>query len=366
MFSAGERVGAGAEVLAQEVEGAPRIGGSALVGLSLADILGAESSRAAETASRGPGWGKAKSVILIFLQGGPSHLDLWDPKTNVPESVRSPFKIIKSKVSGMEVTELLPKLAQVTDKFTFIRSMSYTPIGLFNHTAAIYQMVTGYTADKVSPSGQLEPPNAKDFPNIGSNVARFRPADVPMLPFVMLPRPLQESNVVGKRSRFHPRDQNAVLLGQVHRVAFVFSQVSQVNAELRLRPFCLRCRLVAFVAEPVREDDAAVALGRPLLHPERREREDHDARPHPAPPPAPGVALKSLSLFRIPVTGWSYDFSTLALTTMMLSAAIQCRLSDFAQMARRPRASSFSLRCRTWLRTVSTEIDRASAISLSV
>ena len=76
--------------------------------------------------------------------------------------------------------------------------MSYTPNGLFNHTAAIYQMMTGYTTDKVSPSGQLEPPSPKDFPNFGSNIIRLKPPDVPMLPFVMLPRPLQESNVVGK------------------------------------------------------------------------------------------------------------------------------------------------------------------------
>jgi Protein of unknown function (DUF1501) len=69
---------------------------------------------------------------------------------------------------------------------------------LFNHTAAIYQMMTGYTTDKVSPSGQLEPPSPKDFPNFGSQIIRLRPQSVPMLPFVMLPRPLQESNVVGK------------------------------------------------------------------------------------------------------------------------------------------------------------------------
>ena len=62
----------------------------------------------------------------------------------------------------------MPKLAQVIDKMTLIRSMSYTPNGLFNHTAAIYQMLTGYTTDKVSPSGQLEPPSPKDFPNFGS------------------------------------------------------------------------------------------------------------------------------------------------------------------------------------------------------
>jgi hypothetical protein len=89
-------------------------------------------------------------------------------------------------------------LAKINDKMTMIRSMSYTPNGLFNHTAAIYQMMTGYTTDKVSPSGQLEPPSPKDFPNFGSQIIKLRPPQVPMLPFVMLPRPLQESNVVGK------------------------------------------------------------------------------------------------------------------------------------------------------------------------
>ncbi|MDE0903544.1 MAG: DUF1501 domain-containing protein [Planctomycetota bacterium] len=173
-----------------------RIGGSSLLGLSLTESLGA---RALSTPlSGGPGWGRAKSVILIFLQGGPSHLDLWDPKDDVPDSVRSPFKTISSKVSGMEVTELLPRLAQVTDRLTFIRSMSYAPIGLFNHTAAHYQMLTGYTADKVSPSGQLDPPSPKDFPNLGSNIAKLKPPETAMLPFVMLPRPLQESNIIGK------------------------------------------------------------------------------------------------------------------------------------------------------------------------
>ena len=76
--------------------------------------------------------------------------------------------------------------------------MSYTPNGLFNHTAAIYQMMTGYTTDKVSPSGQLEPPSPKDFPNFGSQLIKLQPPTEPMLPFVMLPRPLQESGVVGK------------------------------------------------------------------------------------------------------------------------------------------------------------------------
>src|SRR6516162_6360754 len=179
-----------------------QVGGSAVLGVTLADILGWQKLQAKEQAKEagkeGPGFGKAKSVILLYLQGGPSHLDLWDPKDNVPDNVRSVFKAIDTKTSGVKVTEIMPKFAQVTDKVTLIRSMSYTPVGLFNHTAAIYQMLTGYTTDKVSPSGQLEPPTPKDFPNVGCNIARLKPPTEPMLPFVMMPRPLQESNVVGK------------------------------------------------------------------------------------------------------------------------------------------------------------------------
>ena len=175
-----------------------RVGGLSLAGLSLANVLRANENSPVPKGSEGRGFGKAKSVILVYLQGGPSHLDLWDPKDNVPDDVRSVFKAIPTKLPGVQVTELMPKLAQVLDKTTLIRSMSYSPNGLFNHTAAIYQMHTGYTTDKVSPSGQLEPPNAKDFPTVGSNVIKFKPPEVPMLPFVMMPRPLQESNVVGK------------------------------------------------------------------------------------------------------------------------------------------------------------------------
>ena len=136
---------------------------------------------------------------MVYLQGGPSHLDLWDPKDDVPDNVRSAFKSIDDQgCRASSSPRSCPKLSQVNDKFTMIRSMSYTPNGLFNHTAAIYQMMTGYTTDKVSPSGQLEPPSPKDFPNFGSNIIRLKPPTEPMLPFVMLPRPLQESNVVGK------------------------------------------------------------------------------------------------------------------------------------------------------------------------
>jgi uncharacterized protein (DUF1501 family) len=182
-----------------------RVGGASLLGLSLADLLSFEAraqqaapAAGAAGAAAAAGSASAKNVILLYLQGGPSHLDLWDPKDGCPADVQSVYKRIKTKVDGIDLVETLPKLAQVTDKLTLIRSMSYSPNGLFNHTAAIYQMLTGWTADKVSPSGQLEPPTPKDFPNFGCELVRLKPTEVPMLPFVMMPRPLQESGVIGK------------------------------------------------------------------------------------------------------------------------------------------------------------------------
>jgi hypothetical protein len=178
-----------------------RVGGVTMMGLSLPNLLHLEGrARAAQDPPKagGKGFGKAKSVLLLYLQGGPSHIDIWDPKPDAPANIRSQFKPIATKVPGVTVSETMPKLAQQLDKATLIRSVSYTPKGLFNHTAAMYQMLTGYTPDRVSPSGQLEPPSPADFPNAGSNIIKLKPLDNPMLPFVMLPRPLQESNVIGK------------------------------------------------------------------------------------------------------------------------------------------------------------------------
>src|SRR5881394_3637095 len=175
-----------------------RIGGAGVLGLSLGDIFRLQAASSEPEGNLKTGWGNAKSVIFIFLQGGPSHIDIWDPKPDAPSNIRGEFKPIKTNVPGIHLSEVMPLLAKQMDKATLIRSLSYTPAGLFNHTAAIYQMMTGYTPDRVSPSGQLEPPSASDFPCIGSQVSKMKPLEGSMLPFVMLPRPLQESNVVGK------------------------------------------------------------------------------------------------------------------------------------------------------------------------
>ena len=177
-----------------------QVGSLGLMGMQLSQVLALQEAAKASVPkfAGAQGFGAAKSVIVLFLQGGPSHIDIWDPKPDAPSNVRGEFKPIKTKVPGIELSETMPKLGQAIDKATLIRSMSYTPAGLFNHTAAIYQMLTGYPPDVVSPSGQLEPPSPIDFPTAGSWISKFLPPTEPVLPFVEMPRPLQESNVIGK------------------------------------------------------------------------------------------------------------------------------------------------------------------------
>jgi hypothetical protein len=222
-----------------------RVGGSGLLGATLGGMFQMQAKAAEQARTGGAGWGKAKSIIMCYLQGGPSHLDLWDPKEDVPENVKSAFSSINTKLPGIRFTENLPRFAQVIDKVTMIRSMGYTPNGLFNHTAAIYQLMTGWTTDKVSPSGQLEPPDPRDFPNFGSQLIRLRPVTVPMLPFVMLPRPLQESNVIGKGG-------TAGFLGKAYDPYTLFPEGDDLDMnkmdriridDLRLRPEVFGTRL---------------------------------------------------------------------------------------------------------------------------
>ena len=151
-----------------------RVGGSGMFGLTLGSMLQMKSQAEESKIGGGPGWGKAKSVVLIYLQGGPSHLDLWDPKPDAPDNVKSIFQPIDTKLPGVQFTEILPKLAQINDKFTMIRSLGYTPNGLFNHTAAIYQMMTGYTNGSIGSVGgfrrmMFEPKFGKSFGLGGSS-----------------------------------------------------------------------------------------------------------------------------------------------------------------------------------------------------
>src|SRR5688572_8713743 len=109
-----------------------RVGGSGLLGMTLGGMFQLQAKANEPARGGGAGWGRAKSIIMVYLQGGPSHLDLWDPKADVPDNVKSAFNSVNTCLPGVRLTEIMPQFAQALDKVTLIRSMSYTPNGLFN------------------------------------------------------------------------------------------------------------------------------------------------------------------------------------------------------------------------------------------
>src|SRR5579883_2655170 len=92
-----------------------RIGGAGLIGLNLPEFLAWKASAAARVTSPTKAFGGAKSVLLLFLQGGPSHIDIWDPKPEAPANIRGEFKAIPTKVPGIQVSETMPLLARQMD-----------------------------------------------------------------------------------------------------------------------------------------------------------------------------------------------------------------------------------------------------------
>jgi len=156
-----------------------RVGG--LGGLSL---FHADWMRAA--AARAPVRAKAKSVILIFNSGGPSHTDLWDPKPEAPDDVRGSFRAIKTNVSGIRVTELLPRMATLADKYAIVRSVHHTHQG---HNAAMYWSIVGrpYSIDST-----LINPSRTDMPSLGTLVGWLAQRDHysgALPPYVITPAP---------------------------------------------------------------------------------------------------------------------------------------------------------------------------------
>src|SRR6266849_1526375 len=96
-----------------------RAGGLALGGLTLSDFLRLKAAGAVAPNGRG------KSVIMICLGGGPSHLDTYDMKPDAPSEFRGEFHPVKSNVPGMYLTEMLPQQAKIADKFAVVRSATW-------------------------------------------------------------------------------------------------------------------------------------------------------------------------------------------------------------------------------------------------
>ena len=172
------------------------VGGLSLLGWSLPELLSREA-QAASMPATAAGFGKADSVILVYLQGSPSHIDLWDPKPNAPAEIRGEFKPIETTAPGMVVGEVLPMLAQQAKHFALVRSIGVDPKGLRNHGAAIYMLMTGHDPGNFSATGLAVPPSREDLPSVGSVVARYRPASGGSFSYVAVGSPVKEGREIG-------------------------------------------------------------------------------------------------------------------------------------------------------------------------
>jgi len=136
-----------------------------LAGVSVPSLLRHHAHAAGE--------GRAKrktSVILFWLSGGPSHLDMWDPKPDAPREVRGPFESIPTKVPGVRISEHLPLQAGIMDKLTILRAVDASASG---HTPITFQAGTPLATRDNEGAG---------YPSMGSVAAKFRGPNHPGMP----------------------------------------------------------------------------------------------------------------------------------------------------------------------------------------
>jgi hypothetical protein len=144
-----------------------KIGSLGFLGLSLADFFRLRAASGATAVA------KERSCIILWLSGGPSHLDLFDPKPEAAEEIRGPFKAIPTNVSGIQISEHLPKTARHADKFHIIRSLTSKEA---NHERATNYLLTGYL-----------PLPTMEFPSIGSIISKEKGGRNGLPPYVVIP-----------------------------------------------------------------------------------------------------------------------------------------------------------------------------------
>lgn len=147
-----------------------RLGALAPLGLGLPRLL---------SAAEPP---RARSCLLIFLEGGPSHIDLWDMKPEAPAEVRGAFKPIATRIPGVHVCEHLPLSAPHWHRFAQVRSVHHA---VNDHNAGAYYALTGHSPVEGGRLVVAESP--KNFPPIGAVAARFRPTGRALPDFIHIP-----------------------------------------------------------------------------------------------------------------------------------------------------------------------------------
>jgi hypothetical protein len=151
-----------------------QVGSIGVLGLSLPRLLRAEACR--DRAAR------ADACILIFLNGGPSHLDMWDMKPAAPKEIRGEFKPIATTVPGVQFSEHLPRLARHMHRCALVRSVHHSVNNA--HAAAVYVGLTGHDRGDANVAIGAGP---NDYPAIGSVLGLCRPPRTPVVPYVSMP-----------------------------------------------------------------------------------------------------------------------------------------------------------------------------------
>jgi hypothetical protein len=152
-----------------------QIGAASFLGLTLPGLLRA-------TISPGQATPAADACILVFLNGGPSHLDMWDMKPDAPVEIRGEFRPIATTVPGVQLCEHLPRLARQMHHAAVIRSVHHSVNNA--HAAAVYCGLTGHDRGDANVAVGA---GSNDYPAIGAVVGHCRPPARPVVPYVSLP-----------------------------------------------------------------------------------------------------------------------------------------------------------------------------------
>ncbi len=183
--------------------------GAGAFGLSLPGLLRARAPNPGAPSPARRSGPRARSVIVLYLNGGPSQLDMWDLKPDAPREVRGSFRPIPTNVPGTHISEHMPRMARIADRYTIVRSMTHTET---DHLRAGYWVMTGGRLTR--PITAFSGMDRNDHPHIGAVVSRWRPSDG-MPSFVVVPefvsprgvpRPGQHAGFLGS-----PWDPYAVL-----------------------------------------------------------------------------------------------------------------------------------------------------------
>jgi hypothetical protein len=156
--------------------GALQVGGLTALGLGLGDLFRLQEAQAAA-----PAPARADSVILLWLSGGPSHQDLFDLKPEAPSDIRGEFRPIKTNLPGLEISELLPRMAKQADRFAMLRGITHTR---GEHEGAHIWTLTGYKPTR--PFYALRDPS-QDQPSMGSVVVQELGPKSAVPPYVSIP-----------------------------------------------------------------------------------------------------------------------------------------------------------------------------------